>query len=241
MQYDRLQVEMYGQLESCKYGKIRPNRHSVTSSHDITKFKYLKYFSLRKHIIYEVSLMSRKMLPLTLLHYWETIILSQPKWPNITYLNQSKKIVMTSQNDVIKWIFFKIFGENFFSPKLIPVAEWSESDFTMFMFKDGALQTLKDKICWQNYRFHLKIKSTAIEYPLPPYSNVDSPKFQTYFTFKPCIYQHWRRRQGGTSIVCNNWCQKLDIHWQGEIGIPLCFANIFVLQCLTITNPIYGK
>ena len=50
-QYVRLQAEMYGQLESAKYGKIRPNWHSVTSSDDVTKFEYSKYFSMRKHIL----------------------------------------------------------------------------------------------------------------------------------------------------------------------------------------------
>ena len=50
-QYVRLQAEMYGQLESAKYGKIRPNWHSVTSSDDVTKFEYSKYCSMRKHIL----------------------------------------------------------------------------------------------------------------------------------------------------------------------------------------------
>ena len=50
-QYVRLQAEMYGQLESAKYGKIRPNWHSVTSSDDVTKYEYSKYFSMRKQIL----------------------------------------------------------------------------------------------------------------------------------------------------------------------------------------------
>ena len=70
---------------------------------------------------------------------------------------------MTSSNDVIIWIFFEIFGKNFFLPKLKPVVKWSKSDRPMSPFQDVALQTLGDKIGWQNYHFHLKIKSTALE------------------------------------------------------------------------------
>ena len=74
-QYVRLQGEIYGQLESTKYGKIKPNWHSVTSSDDVTKFEYSEYLSMRKHIIYEVSPMDIKLLSLTFMHYWRTVLL----------------------------------------------------------------------------------------------------------------------------------------------------------------------
>ena len=75
---------------------------------------------------------------------------------------------MTSYNDVITWIIFKIFGKNFFPPNLITVAEWIKSDIPMLPFQDMALQTLGDKIGWQNYHVHLKIKSTSSAYPPSP-------------------------------------------------------------------------
>ena len=75
---------------------------------------------------------------------------------------------MTSSNDVIIWIFFEIFGKNFFPPKLKPVVKWSKSDMPMSPFQDVALQTPNDKIGWQNYHFYLKIKINGLKYPLSP-------------------------------------------------------------------------